>query len=1308
MNRKRFLVLAQLLAVAAIYFAAARLGLSLASVHPSVSAVWPPTGIAIAALLLLGYRVWPGILLGAFLANFFTPVPLATAIGIAAGNTMEALSAGYLLRFWDFHNTFDRARDVFKFVVAALLCTMVSATIGNVSLCLGHAARWDQFGTLWVTWWLGDTVGGLVIAPLLLTWGAKSRQWLPNKRYLEAALILLLLSLAALVNFSKPAPLSVRYYPLARLIIPLFLWAAFRLGQRGVTLATLMLSVFAVWGTAQGVGPFIISTPNESLLLLQLFLGSNAVTFLFLVVVVEERRLSEETLRENERRLAGNLAITRILAESPALSNATPRILQTIGETLGWEVGAIWTPDVDANVLRCLNIWQAPSARAERFESVSYESKFPPGVGLPGRLWTSSKPEWIPDVTKDENFPRASVAVADGLHAAFAFPILFGERFLGVMEFFSHEIREPDDALLAMFGSIGSQVGQFVERKLVEEAVKENEERTRLILETALDAVVMIDGQGLITDWNPQAERIFGWTRPEVIGKGLTETIIPPQHREAHDRGFRHYLGTGVGPLLKKRIEITALHRQGREFPVELSITPVGFGNQIYFSAFVRDITERKHAEEALQESEEQLRLALDAARMGAWDYDIQTGAVKWSSNLELIHGLLPGSFGGTFDDNQMDIHPDDRRQVVESLRRTIEHGEEHAIDYRIIRPDGAVRWVEGKGQVIRDDSGRAIRVAGICTDITERKHAEAERAELLAREQAARIKAEKATEMIKRVQAVTDTALQHLALNELSHEMLVRILDLLDCDSVAILLLSDDGQNLTVRAALGLEERVADEVRVPIGHGIAGHIAASCLPLIVDDVSAVEVVTPLLREKIRCLIGAPLLVEGRVLGVIHADRAEARLFSQEDLRLVQLVADRIALAMDRARLYEAEQKARIQAEEANRAKDEFLATVSHELRTPLNAIVGWCGMLRSGRLDQPTVDRAIEIIDRNARVQAQLIEDILDVSRIITGKLGFDVRPVELTQIIEAAVDSVRLAAEAKGIRVQCLLDPRTSPVSGDPNRLQQIVWNLLSNAVKFTPKGGQVQIQLKAADWNVEIIVSDTGQGINAEFLPHMFEQFRQADSATTRRFGGLGLGLAIVRHLVELHGGTIQAESAGEGQGATFTVRLPVMIGSEPNEAGELGAGRQAGQAQLSLSGLRVLAVDDEADARELLTAMLSKCDAQVRATASATEALEVLANWHPDVLISDIEMPDIDGYSLIRQVRELEADRGGQIPAVALTAHARVEDRLRALRAGFQIHVSKPIEPTELAIVLASLTGRTTRQVGRDTQTSPVGS
>ncbi len=502
-----------ILIIAGLYFAAAKLGLSLASVHTNVSPVWPPTGIAIAAVLLLGYRVWPGILLGAFLANFLTPVPVAVSVAIATGNTLEALSAGFLLRSLDFRNSLDRARDVFKFVIALLICTMVSATIGTFSLSLGHAAKWVDFGSLWMTWWLGDAVGGLVLAPLLLAWRTRSRSWLPKRRDVEAVVLLVLLSLSAIATFGGASPVAVYYYFLARLTVPLFLWAAFRLGQSGVTLASVVLSIFAVWGTANGLGPFISSssTPNESLLLLQVFLGSNAVTFLFLVAVVEERRRIQQTLRKNERRVAAHLAVTRILAESPALSDATPQILQRIGETLGWGVGAMWTPDPEKEALRCLTVWHAPSVKIGRFEAVSLECRLTPGIGLPGRVWSNLRPAWIPDVTRDKNFPRAPIAAAEGLHGAFAFPVLFGEKFLGVMEFFSHEIREPDEALLAMVGSIGNQIGQFMERKSAEEALLENREWLRLTMAGSRMGTWTreLDGTNRVV-WSPELERIFG------------------------------------------------------------------------------------------------------------------------------------------------------------------------------------------------------------------------------------------------------------------------------------------------------------------------------------------------------------------------------------------------------------------------------------------------------------------------------------------------------------------------------------------------------------------------------------------------------------------------------------------------------------------------------------------------------------------------------------------------------------------------------------------------------------------------------
>ncbi|HET9531462.1 MAG TPA: ATP-binding protein, partial [Blastocatellia bacterium] len=383
-----------------------------------------------------------------------------------------------------------------------------------------------------------------------------------------------------------------------------------------------------------------------------------------------------------------------------------------------------------------------------------------------------------------------------------------------------------------------------------------------------------------------------------------------------------------------------------------------------------------------------------------------------------------------------------------------------------------------------------------------------------------------------------------------------------------------------------------------------------------------------------------------------------------------------------------------------SRLKDEFLATVSHELRTPLNAILGWARMLRTGRLDEENRSRAVETIERNARLQAQLIEDLLDVSRIITGKLRLNAQPVTLVTVVEAAIDSLRPSIEAKGLRLEVTLDPRAGPVSGDPDRLQQVLWNILSNAVKFTPKSGRIQVRLERINSHTEITVSDTGKGITPEFLPFVFDRFSQADGSMTRLQGGLGLGLAIVRHLVELHGGSVHAYSPGEGLGATFTVRLPLMIVQDserfPREAAQRRhptAGHDVSfECSAMLDGLKVLVVEDEPDARELLVAVLGQCGAVVTAVASAAEGLAYIEESKPDVIVSDIEMPGEDGYSFIRKVRSLESRSGGRTLAAALTAYARVEDRLRALSAGFDTHVAKPVEPAEIVAVVASLAGR----------------
>jgi PAS domain S-box-containing protein len=405
----------------------------------------------------------------------------------------------------------------------------------------------------------------------------------------------------------------------------------------------------------------------------------------------------------------------------------------------------------------------------------------------------------------------------------------------------------------------------------------------------------------------------------------------------------------------------------------------------------------------------------------------------------------------------------------------------------------------------------------------------------------------------------------------------------------------------------------------------------------------------------------------------------------------VGFVRSIVDVSEQRAALREAEE-ARRYAEAASRAKDAFLATVSHELRTPLSPILSWAGLLRGGGLSEEQRNRAAEVIERSARTQAQLVEDLLDVSRIVAGKLRLHVQPVALAGIVESAVETIRPAAAARSIRLQVVLDSAPAYVAGDPDRLQQIVWNLLSNAVKFTPKGGRVHVVLERVNSHVEITISDTGQGIPTESLPHLFERFWQADPSTSRRHGGLGLGLAIVRHLAELHGGTVTADSAGEAQGSTFTLKLPLLpllrgAGEEEARRHPTIRDSRAAPSPIRLDGLRVLVVDDEMDSTEVVRVLLQQCGAEVRIASSAVEALETLDQWIPDVLVSDIGMPGEDGYALLARVRR-RSDSAQGLPVVALTAFAAIEDRVKLLSAGFQLHVAKPADPEELTTAIAA--------------------
>jgi signal transduction histidine kinase/DNA-binding response OmpR family regulator len=496
--------------------------------------------------------------------------------------------------------------------------------------------------------------------------------------------------------------------------------------------------------------------------------------------------------------------------------------------------------------------------------------------------------------------------------------------------------------------------------------------------------------------------------------------------------------------------------------------------------------------------------------------------------------------------------------------------------------------------------------------------------------------------------------------------------------------------------------------------------------PLRLDEADDILQSDERMSNSVYSFLGAPILSSTGVRGWVYLlNKLNADAFTEADERLTATLVTQVAIAYENARLYRdaqlhaselqmeiaerkqaeeeraqllvREQSARADAEQANRTKDEFLATLSHELRTPLSAILGWSHLVRTGKLDDLQMTRAFETIERNARSQSQLIDDLLDVSRIITGKLQIELRPVNLSAVIEASIDALRPAFEAKDIKFETVMHSASYLVPGDANRLQQIFWNLFSNAVKFTSPGGHVRVEVERVEPDAKVSVSDSGIGIKPDFLPYIFDRFRQADGSTTRVHGGLGLGLAIVKHLVQLHQGTVEVESKGNNEGATFTVSLPLASATAVADLESAtvlereGNGLPDGFSE-SLGGLRILVVDDELDSRELITAILTRCGSEVRCSESAAEAIQAFREWQPDLLVSDIGMPNEDGYSLIQKLRKMKSKWAREIPAVALTAYATVEDRARALDAGFQVHLAKPIEPEALVRSIASAAGR----------------
>ncbi|MEH2042604.1 PAS domain-containing hybrid sensor histidine kinase/response regulator [Nostoc sp.] len=603
----------------------------------------------------------------------------------------------------------------------------------------------------------------------------------------------------------------------------------------------------------------------------------------------------------------------------------------------------------------------------------------------------------------------------------------------------------------------------------------------------------------------------------------------------------------------------------------------------------------------------------------------------------------------------------------------------------------------------VRNELGKPVALRWLMRDISQRRRLELQRQQLFDNEQVARIAAqaaEKRSNFLAEASRVlassldyrtTLTSVAQLAVPTLADWCIVDVIENnLPVFTNPVIVASEPAKEALIRE---LQQRYP--IAVDADYGPAKvlrtgkpELVTNILESSLQKKSSNEEHFSLLRQlQVKSQMVVPLLVRKRKLGtILFASAQPGRHYTTVDLEMAEELAQRAAFAIENAQFYQ-------QVQEANRIKEEFLAIVSHELRTPLNSMLGWVQVIRTRKWDEATTSKALETIERNAKLQRKLIEDILDISRIVQGQIRLNIRKIDLMPVIQAAIEAVHPTSEIKNIQVEFHLDSSVGQVMGDAERLQQLVWNLLSNAVKFTPNGGRVEVYLEQIDSNAQITFSDTGKGISADFLPYIFERFRQADSTTTRADNGLGLGLAIVHHLVEMHSGTVYAVSEGEGQGAIFTVLLPLV---EPQPEQLIKESEVKVDNLLILNGLQILVVDDNTDTRELIAFILEQSGAQVTAVSSVGEALEALGQLKPDVLVSDIGMPDEDGYSLIRKVRAQEAEQEEKILAVALTAFARDEEHSLALQAGFQVHVSKPIEPEELVKVVANLT-KSSKQV-----------
>jgi PAS domain S-box-containing protein len=955
------------------------------------------------------------------------------------------------------------------------------------------------------------------------------------------------------------------------------------------------------------------------------------------IQVVEDAKLRQAALRAD---------VSAALAEPVgSLQSILQRNAEAVVRHLDAAFARIWTLNQQESMLEL----QASAGLYTHLNGS--HSRVPVGKLKIGLIAEERQPHMTNDVRTDPRISDQEWARDQGMVSFAGYPLLVEDRVVGVIAMFArHPLTEDTVEALA---SVAATIAQGIERKRAEEALRESQEILRLFIEHAPAALAMFDREmrylavsnRWIVDYHLGDADIIGRSHYDVFPE------IPERWKAVHHRALE-------GEILRAD-EDRFVRADGTVQWVWWEVRPwyAADGAIGGIVIFAEDITEWKLVEEALRESELRFRIMISAIPNLSYETDGDGVNIFTSDQWRAYTGMTAEESAGAGFIRA--YHPDEADDVLAQWRAAVRSGMSFERKCRIRAAGGSYRWFLNRAQPGRDAEGRIVRWAGSLTDIDD----------LVRAEEALR-------ESKERLAGIVSSAMDAIIT--------------VDEDQRVVLF------NEAAERMFGC--RAAEALGQPFNRFIPERFRGAHTELVrrfgeTGGASrAMRSLTALRADGTEFPIEAAISkveVGGRKLyTLIHRDITERK----------QAEAEREQLAL--------EQSARAAAEAANRSKDEFLAMVSHELRSPLNAILGYTRILRSGPVDQDAINNVTAIVERNAKAQLQIIEDLLDSARIITGKLRIERALVDLAPVLEAALDTVRSAAEAKGVTLGADFGALPEQVLGDSTRLQQVVWNLLTNAVKFTPEGGRVELRMEGALDNVQIMVSDTGKGIEPEFLPFVFDSFRQADSSSVRRFGGLGLGLSLVKNLVELHGGTITASSEGEGRGATFTVMLPrrqlefiepPALAVAPLEARIEDS--VAMDRELWLEGVSVLVVDDQEDAREMLIQALSEYGAQVTAVSSGAEALAYLSDppggKRPDALVLDIAMPNEDGYTALKRVRALEAEQGAtadKIPAIALTAYGRSEDRLRALRAGFQMHVAKPVEPAELAVVIASLTTR----------------